>query len=67
MGILTAILLVGIILALMLRGPKTLPGIGRMFGRSVKATKDEARAWRKGDPPPGPDAAGGPPAPPPGP
>ncbi len=67
MGTLTAILLVGIIVALMVRGPKTLPGIGRMFGRGVKATKDEARAWRQGDPPSGPDAGNGPGDPPPGP
>ncbi|HEX7473226.1 MAG TPA: twin-arginine translocase TatA/TatE family subunit [Candidatus Limnocylindrales bacterium] len=54
MGALTAILIVGLIVALLVRGPKNLPSIGRMLGRGVKATKDEAKAWRKDDPPPGP-------------
>ena len=54
MGALTAILVVGLIVALLLRGPKNLPSIGAMLGRGVKATKDEAKAWRKDDPPPGP-------------
>ena len=63
MGTLTAILVVALIVALMLRGPKNLPSIGRMLGRGVKATKEEAEAWRKDDPPPGPDtgSAGSPP------
>ena len=65
MGPITALLIVLLIVALMVRGPKNLPSIGRMFGRGVKATKDEVNAWREGDPPPGPDA--GPPGSPPGP
>ena len=66
MGILTAILIVTLVAALLIRGPKNLPSIGRMLGRGVKATKDEAKAWQEGDPPPGPDA-GTPGSPPPGP
>ena len=54
MGILMAILIVTLVAALLIRGPKNLPSIGRMLGRGVKATKDEAKAWRKDDPPPGP-------------
>ena len=56
-GTLTAILIVALIVALMVRGPKNLPSIGRMLGRGVKATKDEAKAWRKDEPPPGPDSS----------
>jgi Sec-independent protein translocase protein TatA len=64
MGTITALLVAGLIIALLLRGPKNLPSIGAMLGRGVKATKDEARAWREGDPPPGPDdpPPGSPPA-----
>lgn len=63
MGILTAILVVVLVVALLFRGPKNLPSIGRMLGRGVKATKDEAKAWHAGDPPPGPET--GPPGSPP--
>jgi Sec-independent protein translocase protein TatA len=56
MGPITALLIVLLIVALMVRGPKNLPSIGRMLGRGVKATKDEVKVWREGDPPPGPDA-----------
>ena len=66
MGILTAILIVTLVAALLIRGPKNLPSIGRMLGRGVKATQDEAKAWQEGDPPPGP-GAGTPGSPPPGP
>jgi Sec-independent protein translocase protein TatA len=66
MGILTAILVVALVAALLVRGPRNLPSIGRMLGRSVKATKDEVRAWHGDDPPPGPDA-GSAGTPPPGP
>lgn len=36
------VLLVVLVIAILFRGPKTLPGIGRMLGRGVKAVKDEA-------------------------
>jgi Sec-independent protein translocase protein TatA len=67
MGTITAILIVILIVAVLLRGPKNLPSIGGMLGRGVKATKDELDALRDGDPPPpGPDP-GAPGSPPPGP
>ncbi len=66
MSILLAALVVTLVAALLIRGPKSLPSIGRMLGRGVKATKDEVKAWQEGDPPPGPDA-GPPTSPPPGP
>jgi len=68
MGTITAILIVILVVALLFRGPKNLPSIGRMLGRGVKATKDEMDALRDGDPPPppGPDA-GSSGSPPPGP
>ncbi len=43
------VLLVVLIIALVTRGPKTLPEIGRVFGRGVKAARDEVRDIRKGD------------------
>ena len=36
------LLIVILILALMFRGPKTLPKLGQMFGRGVKSARDEA-------------------------
>ena len=36
------VLIVILILALMFRGPKTLPKIGQALGRGVKAARDEA-------------------------
>ena len=66
MGTITAILVVVLVVALLFRGPKNLPSIGRMLGRGVKATKDEVKAWHGDDPPPGPDA-GPTGTPPPGP
>ena len=35
------VLIVILILALMWRGPKTLPKIGQMLGRGVKAAREE--------------------------
>jgi len=40
------ILIVVLILALMWRGPKTLPKIGQMLGRGVKNAREEAREVR---------------------
>ena len=50
------ILIVILILALMWRGPKTLPKIGQALGRGVKNAREEARDLRgsfdkKDDPP----------------
>ena len=43
------VLIVILVVVLVLRGPKTLPELGRMFGRGVKAARDEARDIKKGD------------------
>jgi Sec-independent protein translocase protein TatA len=40
------ILIVVLILALMWRGPKTLPKIGQALGRGVKNAREEAREVR---------------------
>ena len=40
------ILVIILILALMWRGPKTLPKIGQAFGRGVKNAREEAREVR---------------------
>ena len=40
------VLIVILILALVWRGPKTLPQIGAMFGRGVRAARDEAEKVR---------------------
>ncbi len=46
----TAIVLVVIlILALILRGPKTLPQLGAIFGRGVRAAREEAAKMRSSD------------------
>jgi Sec-independent protein translocase protein TatA len=66
MHILTAILIVALVAALLVRGPRNLPSIGRMLGRGVKATKDEVKDWHADEPPPGPDS-GSAGTPPPGP
>jgi Sec-independent protein translocase protein TatA len=54
---LLVVLLVFLILALVWRGPKTLPQLGQMFGRGVRAARDEAdrmRTDREGPRPPDP-------------
>ena len=43
------ILLVILAIVLVVRGPKTLPQIGAMFGRGVKAAREEADRIRSGD------------------
>ena len=63
MDTVAVVLVVILVVVVLVRGPKTLPSIGAMLGRGVKATKDETRAWREGDQPPGPD--GTPPGSPP--
>ena len=51
------VLIVVLILVLVWRGPKTLPGIGAAFGRGVKEARSEASKIREGDPPAGDDRA----------
>jgi Sec-independent protein translocase protein TatA len=43
---LLVVLLVILIAALLWRGPKTLPQLGAMFGRGVRAARDEADRMR---------------------
>lgn len=52
MGDLLVILVVILIIVLILRGPKTLPEIGRMFGRGVREARIEASKLRSNDGPP---------------
>jgi Sec-independent protein translocase protein TatA len=40
------ILIVILVLAIMWRGPKTLPKFGAMLGRGVKSAREEAREVR---------------------
>ncbi len=53
MGDLIVVLIIVLIIVLILRGPKTLPEIGRMFGRGVREARAEASKLRSGDDPPG--------------
>lgn len=46
---LLAVLLVILVLALIWRGPKTLPQLGAMLGRGVRAARDEAGRMRSDD------------------
>ena len=43
------ILLIVLVIVVIWRGPKTLPQIGTMLGRGVKAARDEARGIRTGE------------------
>ncbi|HET7182794.1 MAG TPA: twin-arginine translocase TatA/TatE family subunit [Candidatus Limnocylindrales bacterium] len=43
------VLIVILILVLIWRGPKTLPEIGRMFGRGVREARIEANKLRSDD------------------
>jgi len=51
------VLIVVLILVLVWRGPKTLPGIGAALGRGMKEARHEASKLRDGDPPPSDDTA----------
>lgn len=60
MGDLLLVLIVVLIIVVILRGPKTIPEIGRMFGRGVREARIEASKLRSTDEPPsdgGPTAA----------
>jgi Sec-independent protein translocase protein TatA len=48
-GDLLVVLIVILIIALIWRGPKTLPEIGKMFGRGVREARNEASKLRSGD------------------
>jgi Sec-independent protein translocase protein TatA len=43
------VLILILIIVLILRGPKTLPEIGRMFGRGVREAREEASRIRSGE------------------
>jgi Sec-independent protein translocase protein TatA len=43
------VLIIVLVIVLIWRGPKTLPGIGAMLGRGVKNARDEASKMRTGD------------------
>ena len=49
MGDFVLVLIVILILVLIWRGPKTLPEIGRMFGRGVREARIEAGKLRSTD------------------
>jgi Sec-independent protein translocase protein TatA len=40
------VLIIVLLIALVLRGPKTLPQLGAMFGRGARAARDEAAKLR---------------------
>lgn len=49
MGDVLLVLIVILILAIIWRGPKTIPEIGRMFGRGVREARIEASKLRSTD------------------
>ena len=42
MGDVAVVLIIILVIALIWRGPKTIPQIGAMFGRGYRAARDEA-------------------------
>jgi sec-independent protein translocase protein TatA len=48
-GDLVVVLIIILIIVLIWRGPKTLPEIGRMFGRGVREARIEASKLRSDD------------------
>lgn len=44
-----AVLIIILIIVLVLRGPKTLPELGRMFGRGIREARIEASKLRSDD------------------
>jgi sec-independent protein translocase protein TatA len=46
---LIVVLILILIIVLILRGPKTLPELGRMFGRGVREARAEAAKLRSDD------------------
>ena len=57
MGDLLLVLIVVLIIVVILRGPKTIPEIGRMFGRGVREARIEASKLRSTDDAPKDDTA----------
>jgi Sec-independent protein translocase protein TatA len=57
-GDIAIILVVVLVIALIWRGPRTIPQIGAMLGRGVRAAREEAKDIRReagdGDKPPAP-------------
>ena len=51
MNDLLLVLIVILVIVLILRGPKTLPEIGRMFGRGVREAREEIEKVRGTDEP----------------
>ena len=45
------VLIIVLIIVVVLRGPKTIPEIGRMFGRGVREAREEISKSRGDDPP----------------
>ena len=45
------LLIVILVIVLILRGPKTLPQIGRMFGQGVREAREEINKVRQDDEP----------------
>jgi Sec-independent protein translocase protein TatA len=48
-GDLVVVLIIILIIVLIWRGPKTLPEIGRMFGRGIREARAEAAKLRSDD------------------
>ena len=55
------VLIIILIIVVIWRGPKTLPELGRMFGRGVREAREEASKIRSGEGD-GPDSGGSTPA-----
>jgi len=53
------VLIVVLIIVVIWRGPKTIPEIGRMFGRGVREARIEASKLRSADDVPKDDTASG--------
>jgi Sec-independent protein translocase protein TatA len=51
-GDVVIILIIILALAVIWRGPKTIPEIGRMFGRGVRNAREEIEKTRGSDEPP---------------
>ena len=43
------VLIIILLIVLVWRGPKTLPQLGALFGRGVRAARDESSKMRAGD------------------
>ena len=46
------VLIIVLIIVVVLRGPKTIPQIGRMFGQGVREAREEINKVRGDEPPP---------------